>query len=101
MVVVAIGSTPTKPNMPGMDGTNVHYASQIYGTMEDRLAEEIVMIGGGEIGVETALYLCELGKKVTVLEMLPELIADALMRTIRIWCTITGAISLISTSSAV
>ena len=35
------------------------------------------MIGGGEIGVETALYLCELGKKVTVLEMLPELIADA------------------------
>ncbi len=77
VVVVAIGSTPTKPNMPGMDGTNVHYASQIYGTMEDRLAEEIVMIGGGEIGVETALYLCELGKKVTVLEMLPELIADA------------------------
>ena len=77
VVVVAIGSTPTKPNMPGMDGANVHYASQIYGTMEDRLAEEIVMIGGGEIGVETALYLCELGKKVTVLEMLPELIADA------------------------
>ncbi len=63
VVVVAIGSTPTKPNMPGMDGANVHYASQIYGTMEDRLAEEIVMIGGGEIGVETALYLCELGKK--------------------------------------
>ena len=27
--------------------------------------------------VETALYLCELGKRVTVLEMLPELIADA------------------------
>ena len=76
VVVVAIGSTPTKPNMPGMDGANVHYASQIYGTMEDRLAEEIVMIGGGEIGVETAPLPVRAGEEVTVLEML-ELIADA------------------------
>jgi pyruvate/2-oxoglutarate dehydrogenase complex dihydrolipoamide dehydrogenase (E3) component len=77
VVVVAIGSTPTKPRMPGIDGENVHYASKIYGTMEDKLSDEIVMIGGGEIGVETGLYLCEIGKKVTVLEMQPELIADA------------------------
>lgn len=77
VIVAAIGSVPTCPNMPGIDGENVHYASKIYGAMEEKLADEIVMIGGGEIGVETALYLCELGKKVTVLEMLPELIADA------------------------
>ena len=56
---------------------SVHFASKIYGAMEDQLSDDIVLIGGGEIGVETALYLCELGKRVTVLEMLPELIADA------------------------
>lgn len=77
VVAAAVGSTPTAPRLPGIDGPNVHYAARIYGRLEDRLAEEIVLIGGGEIGVETALYLCELGKHVTVLEMLPELIADA------------------------
>ena len=56
VIVAAIGSTPTSPKMPGIDGPNVHYAAQIYGTLEGRLADEIVMIGGGEIGVETALY---------------------------------------------
>ncbi|MBP1736469.1 MAG: FAD-dependent oxidoreductase [Oscillospiraceae bacterium] len=77
VVAIAVGSTPTAPPLPGIDGPNVHFASQIYGTMEGQLADELVMVGGGEIGVETALYLCELGKKVTVLEILPELIADA------------------------
>ncbi len=76
-VAVAIGSTPTAPPLPGLDGPNVHFASKIYGKLEPQLADEIVLIGGGEIGVETALYLCELGKKVTVLEMQPELIMDA------------------------
>lgn len=77
VVVAAVGSKPVAPNLPGIDRKNVHFASNIYGTMEELLSDEIVMIGGGEIGVETALYLCELGKKVTVLEMLPELIEDA------------------------
>lgn len=77
VVAVAVGSTPSAPPMPGVDGDNVHFASKIYGAMEDKLSDDIVLIGGGEIGVETALYLCELGKRVTVLEMLPELIADA------------------------
>ena len=77
VVAVAIGSTPVAPPIPGADGENVYFAAKIYGGMEDKLADEIVMVGGGEIGVETALYLCEMGKKVTVLEMLPELIMDA------------------------
>ncbi len=76
-VGVAMGSTPTAPPLPGIDGPNVQYASQIYGGKEEALSDNVVLIGGGEIGVETALYLCELGKKVTVLEMLPELIMDA------------------------
>ena len=77
VIVAALGSTPVKPKMPGADGPNVHFASKVYGSMEKNLSDNIVVIGGGDIGVETALYLCELGKKVKVLEMLPELIMDA------------------------
>ena len=76
-IAVAIGSYPCAPCLPGLAGENVSFASQIYGKKENELTDDIVVIGGGEIGVETALYLCELGKRVTVLEMLPELIADA------------------------
>lgn len=76
VVALAVGSKPVAPPIPGADGPNVRFAAEVYGHAEE-LPEEMIMIGGGEIGVETALYLCEQGKKVTVLEMLPELIADA------------------------
>lgn len=76
-VAVAIGAEPTCPPIPGSDGDNVRFAANCYGDVANELSDEIVMIGGGDIGVETALYLAELGKKVKVLEMLPELIADA------------------------
>ena len=74
---VGVGSSPILPPIPGADGPNVHFAVDIYGAMEGSLSDNIVMIGGSDVGVETALYLCELGKKVHVLEMLPELIMDA------------------------
>ena len=77
VIVAAVGSEPKRLDIPGADGENVHYAAQVYGSMEDKLSDEIVMIGGGEIGVETALYLCELGKHVTVLARRDELIPDA------------------------
>lgn len=76
VVALAIGSKSVAPPIPGAEGENVSFAAEVYGHAEE-LPDEIAVIGGGEIGVETALYLCELGKKVTVLEMLPELIADA------------------------
>lgn len=77
VVAVAVGSEPVRPSIPGADRENVHFAAAIYGRLERELSDELVLIGGGEIGVETALYLCELGKRVTVLEAQPELIADA------------------------
>jgi NADPH-dependent 2,4-dienoyl-CoA reductase/sulfur reductase-like enzyme len=77
VIAVAVGAEPSMLPVPGADGQNVFFASEIYGSSEDRLGDSVIVIGGGEIGVETALYLCELGKKVMVLEMLPELIGDA------------------------
>ena len=77
VVVAAMGSEPVRPAISGADGPNVRFAAEVYGGGEEKLSGEVVVIGGGEIGVETALYLCELGKHVTVLEMQMELIMDA------------------------
>ncbi|MGI5936494.1 MAG: FAD-dependent oxidoreductase [Oscillospiraceae bacterium] len=76
VVAVAIGAEPVAPPIPGVDRDNVRFAADIYGR-EDSVGSSVAIIGGGEIGVETGLYLAELGRKVTVLEMLPELIMDA------------------------
>ena len=64
------------PPIPGVDGKNVVFAQDVYGN-EDALAEKVVVIGGGEVGVETGMHLAEKGHKVTLLEMLDMLAPNA------------------------
>ena len=75
-VLVAVGAVPKKPGIPGIDGPQVQPASAIFGH-EDQLAHDVVIIGGGEIGVETGMHLAEKGHEVMVLEMLPRLANEA------------------------
>ena len=75
-VLAAVGSEPIVPPIPGVDSENVVFAKDVYGN-EDALAENVVIIGGGEIGVETGMHLAEKGHRVTVLEMLNMLAPDA------------------------
>jgi len=71
-----VGAEPVIPPIPGVDSANVITAEQCYekaGNWE-ALGESIAVLGGGLVGSETALYLSEtLGKKVTLVEMLPEI----------------------------
>jgi 2,4-dienoyl-CoA reductase-like NADH-dependent reductase (Old Yellow Enzyme family)/thioredoxin reductase len=76
VVIVAVGAEPIVPPIPGIEGDNVVMALNSYG-MEDQLADEVVIIGGGEVGCETALHLGKMGKKATVVEMQTELAPDA------------------------
>jgi 2,4-dienoyl-CoA reductase (NADPH2) len=59
-VVVATGSTPLRPNIPGIDGNNVVWARHV---LENgaALGKKVVVIGGGAIGMETALFLAKQG----------------------------------------
>lgn len=75
-IVAAIGSAPVTPPIPGIDGPNVIHALDVYGQV-DKLAQEVIVIGGGEIGTETAIYLSREGKHVTILEMRDDLCLDA------------------------
>lgn len=76
VVIAALGAEPVRPKLPGIDGSNVHMALPTYGH-EDELGNSVVVIGGGQVGCETALHLCKLGKKVTILEMQTKLAPDA------------------------
>ncbi|MDR3277414.1 MAG: FAD-dependent oxidoreductase [Oscillospiraceae bacterium] len=75
-VIVASGSEPIVPKIPGVDGTNVFTCTEIH---ENRGSPggRLVVVGGNLVGCETALYLKNLGKtEVTVLEMTGALHAD-------------------------
>jgi pyruvate/2-oxoglutarate dehydrogenase complex dihydrolipoamide dehydrogenase (E3) component len=76
VVIVAVGAEPVVPPILGIEGDNVVMALNCYG-MEDQLADEVVIIGGGEVGCETALHLGKMVKRATVVEMQTELAPDA------------------------
>ncbi len=67
-VLASVGSEPIVPPIPGVDQKNVVFAPDVYGH-EDSLSEKVIIIGGGEVGVETGMHLAEKGHSVTLLEM--------------------------------
>lgn len=69
-VIVAIGSEPAYPPIPGVHGENVIPAIETV-AREPEMSHEVVVVGGGEIGVEMGLHLAKRGHAVTLLEMGP------------------------------
>ncbi len=76
VVLAATGAVPAHPPIPGADGANVMTAVDSYGRIAD-VKDTVVIIGGGEIGVETGIYFARMGRKVTVLEMRDMLATDS------------------------
>ena len=74
-VIVATGSCPIVPPIRGIE--TARHATEIYFKPETVRGDNIVMIGGGLVGVEAGLHLRNLGKNVTVLEMLNDYAVDA------------------------
>ena len=74
-VIIAVGSSPIHPAIPGLDEPQVVDGIDAYapGAVP---GDPVVVLGGGLVGCETALQLAEEGKSVTVVEMRPELCPD-------------------------
>ncbi len=86
-IIVATGSRPVTPPVRGID--RARHAADVYFKPGSIGGENIVIIGGGLVGVETGLHLKNIGKNVTVLEMREEYAPEAgfcyragLMRTV-------------------
>jgi 2-enoate reductase len=73
MVIIATGAAPAIPEIPGTEKDLVVTGVDVLSGTKD-VGEIVVVIGGGLIGCETALFLADNGKKVTVVEMLSELV---------------------------
>ena len=74
-LILAIGSNPVQPPIPGIDRKNVwfvrkhpDYLQELASAMDD--ARHVVVIGGGFIGVEFADEVRKRGQEVTIVELL-------------------------------
>ena len=76
VLILAVGSTPLVPPIPGIDGANVIMADDLADSIT-RVGQNVVILGGGLVGCETAVHLSQEGKRVTVVEMRNDIAIDA------------------------
>jgi dihydrolipoamide dehydrogenase len=76
-IIIAVGSEPVLPPIPGINGPNVLTSTDALEL--DEIPKRLIIIGGGVIGVEFASLYSALGCKVTVVEAMEEILplADA------------------------
>ena len=75
-VIAAVGSRPARPPIKGLDAPEVRHATTVYTELE-KVGQKVVVIGGGLVGCETGLFMTELGKDVTIIEMQSEIAPEA------------------------
>jgi len=75
IVIIATGATPIIPDIPGAKGENVALATDILKSQKE-VGQNVLIVGGGMVGCETAEFLAVSGRKVTILEMLGRIGAD-------------------------
>lgn len=76
VVIVATGSSPVKIPVPGKDNANVYFAEEVLLRQKD-VGQKVIVIGGGEVGCETALELAHRGKDVSIIEMQDDILKGA------------------------
>jgi 2,4-dienoyl-CoA reductase-like NADH-dependent reductase (Old Yellow Enzyme family)/thioredoxin reductase len=73
VIIAAVGAVPLALPVPGIDGPQV---SQCTDAVSGDLGNRVLIIGGGLVGCEYAIYLAGEGHDVILLEMREELAAD-------------------------
>ncbi len=81
-LILATGSRPLKPPIPGIDAPYVTPVRSLedLALLREFVAtyEKAVIVGGGYIGIEVAVALRSLGLEVTVVEMMPHVLVASL-----------------------
>lgn len=80
-LILSTGSTPIKPPIPGINSPNIFSLWNIPDTdtikeyIDEKKPKSAVVVGGGFIGIEMAENLHDLGLKVSIVEMLDQVMA--------------------------
>ena len=72
-VIVATGSTPVLPPIPGAQG-NARVVDSTGMLAVSEVPQRLAVIGGGVIGIEFASLFAALGSQVMVIEMMPQIV---------------------------
>ena len=71
-LIIAVGSKPMVPPLPGIDKPHVHWAPEA-DSGKVKVGSRTVIVGAGAVGIECAIGLKRAGKDVTVVEMAPDM----------------------------
>ncbi|CAK7001099.1 FAD-dependent oxidoreductase [Tissierella sp.] len=80
-LILSTGSTPLKPPIPGINSPNIFSLWNIPDTdtiksyVDEKSPKSAIVVGGGFIGLEMAENLHDLGLKVSIVEMLDQVMA--------------------------
>ena len=87
-IVVATGSQPVVPGIPGLDQLDFRTSDNLWSL--ETLPKKLVVLGGGPIGCELTQAFSRLGSNVTLVEMAPQLLgrededaATAVLKSLR------------------
>ncbi len=78
-LLLAVGSNPIVPRLPGIDGDNVIIVNDYY-LKKDQVQDTVVVLGGGLAGCECAVHLGMEGKTVHLVEMREQVASDCNIR---------------------
>lgn len=67
-LILAVGAEPIIPDISGIGNSNVHWVGDV-DSGEAETGDNVVVIGGGLTGAESALNLAQQGKEVKIIEM--------------------------------
>ena len=76
VILAAVGAKPIVPPIPGIDSTKVVTLDALH-QKDPAIGQKVVILGGGLVGSECAIYLDGLGKDVTIVEMKDDWAADS------------------------
>jgi len=74
-VILASGGIPQKPAIPGVDQENVLTAWEAL-LAPERVGKKVLVIGAGAVGAETADFLADRTREVSLIEMAQEIALD-------------------------
>ena len=81
VIVAALGSRSLKPAIPGIDGANVMSAVDAYMNPE-KVGKKVVVLGGGLVGIELAIYMSMFGRDAAIIEREDKLTTEEVLHTV-------------------
>jgi pyruvate/2-oxoglutarate dehydrogenase complex dihydrolipoamide dehydrogenase (E3) component len=82
VLVVAVGAEQVIPEVPGRDKPHFRSAVEVLSEADKYRGGNAVVIGGGEVGCETACHLADLGCEVTLVEIQGRILPENRIATV-------------------